>query len=441
MTGGASTGSRPGSGRLPALAAMLALLIGLAAALALTVPWRTLELPVPGGSVATAPARDFTVAEQAREDTYHAQLRPPAYVSLVGGLAVAAVLGLTPLGARLARLAARPLGGGWLWQVVVGGLVLLLLGRLAVLPLDARVEQVRRAYGLSTRDWPSWAGDIAKGFALSAGLTLLILVAVVALGRMLPRWWWAPAAVGGALLVAVVSFAYPLAVEPVFNRFTPMAEGPLRTSLLALARADGLDVEDVLVADASRRTSTLNAYVSGLAGSRRIVVYDTLLRRGSPAEVRLIVAHELGHAKRGDVPYGTLLGAFGVAAGVCALHLLVTSAPLLRRAGAAGPGDPATLALLLVAISVMGLISTPVQSLVSRRIEARADVHALDLTREPAGYARLQRRLAVANLSDLDPPLPTYLAFATHPTAPERIALARSWAEAHGQPPPADLAP
>jgi STE24 endopeptidase len=115
------------------------------------------------------------------------------------------------------RIAARPLGGGWVWQVAVGGLVLLLLGRLAVVPLDARVEQVRRAYGLSTRDWPAWAGDLAKGFAVSAGLTLVILVGVVALSRVLPRWWWAPAAAGGAVLVAVVSFAYPLAVEPVFN--------------------------------------------------------------------------------------------------------------------------------------------------------------------------------------------------------------------------------
>src|SRR4029077_12310053 len=106
-------------------------------------------------------------------------------------------------------------------------------------------------------------------------------------------WWWSIGAVLGATLVVVLSFAYPIVVEPVFNSFTPMPAGELRTSLLTMAARDGVPVRDVLVADASRRTNSLNAYVSGFGATRRIVVYDTLLKDATPDEVRLIVAHEL----------------------------------------------------------------------------------------------------------------------------------------------------
>ena len=118
-----------------------------------------------------------------------------------------------------------------------------------------------------------------------------------------------------AALVVALSFVYPLVIEPVFNRFSPLEEGELRTSLLRMAEDDGVLVEDVLVADASRRTSTLNAYVSGFGATRRIVVYDTLLDQAPAEQVRTVVAHELGHAAEHDVRNGTLLGALLAAAG------------------------------------------------------------------------------------------------------------------------------
>jgi len=275
---------------------------------------------------------------------------------------------------------------------------------------------------------------------VSTVLTLGALLALVALARALPRGWWVPASVGAALLVVLLSFAYPLVFEPVFNRFTPMPDGPLRTSLVRLAERDGLHVDRVLVADASRRTTALNAYVSGFGSTRRIVVYDTLLNTGSPDEVRLVVAHELGHAKRNDVLLGTMLGALGAAFVVTSLFLLLSWTGLLRRAGADSAGDPRVLPLVLLLAGVLAFASSPMQSLVSRRIEARADVHALDLTHDPAEFVRMQRRLALTNLSDLDPNPVLYAWFASHPTAPQRNALARSWAREHGDTPPADLA-
>ena len=139
-----------------------------------------------------------------------------------------------------------------------------------------------------------------------------------------------------------------------WHSFTPMADGPLRTSLMRLAERDGVPVRDVLVADASRRTTALNAYVSGLGPTRRIVVYDTLLREAPPEQVEAVVAHELGHAKRNDVLTGTLIGALGAAAGVCALYLIGSWGGLLRRAGVDSIVDPRALALVTALFAIAG---------------------------------------------------------------------------------------
>jgi STE24 endopeptidase len=224
------------------------------------------------------------------------------------------------------------------------------------------------------------------------------------------------------------SFVFPLLVEPIFNQFTPMEAGPLRDRLVAMADRDGVPVKDVLVADASRRTNALNAYVSGLGPTRRIVVYDTLLREATPAEVEAVVAHELGHAKDSDVLTGTLIGALGAAAAVCVVFLLGTWTGLLRRAGVESITDPRAIALLLALATLAGLVASPLQSYVSRLIEARADAHALAVTNDPATVETMEQRLATTNLADVDPPWLEYVMFASHPSTVERIAAARAYA-------------
>jgi STE24 endopeptidase len=413
-----------------ALAGLLVLGAALVAVVLLGTPWRALP-PVPGGATRVDPARDFTAAEHEREDAFHAALRPATYASLLLGLAVAAALGLTAAGARLVGAVARPVGGGWAWQVLLGALALAAVGRALTLPLAAYRETVLRRYGLSVQGWAGWSADLAKGFALSTVLSAAALLGLYALVRAAPRTWWAWAAAGAAALVVAMSFAFPLLVEPLFNRFTPMPAGELRDSLLTLAAEDGVPVRDVLVADASRRTTALNAYVSGFGSTRRIVVYDTLLASATPAEVRLVVAHELGHAKEQDVLRGTLAGALGVAAGVCVVAVVFGAGWLPRLAGVPGLADPRSLAALLLVLEVGGLLGGPAAALVTRRIEARADVHALDLTGDAAAFVAMQRRLAVANLADLDPGPIAYGLFADHPTGPQRIALARDWARLH----------
>ena len=130
-----------------------------------------------------------------------------------------------------------------------------------------------------------------------------------------------------------------------------------------MAERDGVPVRDVLVADASRRTRAVNAYVSGLGPTRRIVVYDTLLREAPPAEVVSVVAHELGHAKDRDVLTGTLIGALGAAAAVVALYLLGSWGGLLRAAGVDSIAEPRAIALLVAVVTVAGLVAAPAQAL------------------------------------------------------------------------------
>jgi STE24 endopeptidase len=172
----------------------------------------------------------------------------------------------------------------------------------------------------------------------------------------------------------------------------------------------------------------LNAYVSGFGSTRRIVLYDTVLDRLPDAQIESIVAHELGHVATDDVLSGTLIGALGAGAGAAALGWLLTSPVLLRRAGADGPADPRVVPLLLFLLAVGTLLSTPVQNVVSRHVEERADVQALDLTRDPAAFSDLQRDLAGANLSDPDPPAAWHWIFGSHPTVAQRLAMADDWA-------------
>jgi len=424
------------SARRAALVAALLLLAATAVVIAVRTPWSLLPAPA-GVAVPPSPTGGLSQDYLDRVRAFTAAVRPASLANLALSLAVAAVLGLTRLGSRLVAALGRPVRGRWgrlrwLWQVIAGVVLLTVIAELVLLPLGAYLEVVDRRYGLSTESWGLWARDVAVSTLISAGLTALGLVVLVGLARRARRSWWAWAAGAAAALVFAGSFLWPLVIEPAFNSFTPMPAGQLRSDLFALARENGTPVDQVLVADASRRTTSLNAYVSGYGSTRRIVVYDTVLRELPDDQIESIVAHELGHVSADDVLTGTVIGALGAAAGVAALGWLLTWRPLLRRAGADGPGDPRVVPVLLLLIAVGTLLSTPVQNLVSRQIEARADLHALTLTRDPQTFIAMQKRLARSGLLEPSPPRVLQLIFGTHPTVAERVAMAQTWERLHG---------
>ena len=392
---------------------------------AVLIPWQ--RPPAPRADQLAA-LGELPPDKVSRAHEFHSALRPGSYGSMAVGLVLALVLGLTPLGAALVTLAGRPFGGHWVARALLGGLLVVLVAEAVTLPFAAWRHTILVRYGLSTQTWGAWAVDVLKGWAVGAVIGGLALLGFFTVVRLAPRWWWAWGAAGAALLVVLLSFVLPVLVEPVFNKFTPMAAGPLRTELLTLAERDGVPVRDVLVADASRRTRAVNAYVSGFGPTRRIVVYDTMLTEATPAEVVSVTAHELGHAKDNDVLTGTIIGALGTAAGVVALYLLGFWGWLLRAAGVDSIAEPRALGLLIALAAVAGLVATPAQAFVTRRIEARADAHALALTADPATFESMQRRLGTVNLSEPDPPAWEHVLFATHPSTVERMAAARAWA-------------
>jgi STE24 endopeptidase len=373
---------------------------------ALLVPWH----PVPGGRLDPVPASSvLTPTEIQRAEDYSATARLWSWSSLGLSLLVACLLGFTAYGARLVERVRGP----WWWRVVVAVVGCLLVGRVLTLPLAVMARRNARAYGLTEQSWPAYAGDVAKNFGLDVVVTALALLVVVALARRLPRLW--PAVAGGLLaaLVLLGSFVYPLVVEPLFNRFEPLPDGELRSQILALADEEHVEVDDVLVADASRRTTTLNAYVSGFGSSRRVVVYDNLVDDEDEPLVLSVVAHELAHARHDDVLTGSVLGAAGALVGVGLLGLLV-----------GGVADPRAVPRVLALLAVATLLASPVQNGISRRIETRADADALRTTRDPAAFVELQQQLARKSLADPTPPRWSQLWFGSHPTSLQRIALA-----------------
>jgi STE24 endopeptidase len=396
--------------------------LGLAVLAAVVVPWDW----TPGAEMPPVdPTAGLPPGTLARIHAYSDRASALGLGATAVGLLVTLLLGLTSWGSRLvARLPGRR---WWPVQVLVAVLVLALVGRLVTLPFAIPAERLRRRYGLSTQDWGSYTVDRLRDLLVAVVLTTLVMVVLLALVRSGWRAWWLVASLLAGGLVVVGSFVYPVVIEPLYNKFTPMPDGPLRSSLLALAAEDGLRVDDVLVADASRRTTAVNAYVSGFGATKRIVVYDTLVDGAPPAEVRQVVAHELGHAEERDVVTGTALGALGAMAGVPLLLVVATSGPVRRRAGIDDLRTAAALPLLLSLMAVGSLPALPAENVVSRAIEARADRHSLELTDDPDTLVALQQRLAATNFGDPDPPRWRYLLFATHPTAAQRVALAEAW--------------
>ena len=290
-----------------------------------------------------------------------------------------------------------------------------LTSTVVALPVRGASRERAKRVGLVTQSWGGWAVDVGKGAAIGsvmagAGGALLVIGM-----RRFGRDWWAPGAAVVAGFALVFTYLGPVVLDPVFNRFTPLPAGETRSDVLSLARKAGVDVGEVYEVDASRRTTAANAYVTGVGRTKRVVLYDTLLKDFTPAETRLVVAHELGHVRFQDVPHGllwlTLVAPFGT-------YAVARAAERLTRPGAtAVPAVALSLALIAPAV-------TAVSNQLSRAIERRADAFALDLTDEPDAMVGFERRITLQNVGDPDPPRWQEILLGTHPPTMERIGQA-----------------
>lgn len=412
-------------------AVLIALLLSCVASL--VVGWVSRapgEIRRPPSVGADEPSEDgFTDAEVNR----HAAYRGPLYLAMLLALCVQIAFLLLLRGAPIARVVAwaEGLPGGWATTTAAVVGTVTLAGWIVVLPLSfVRGYLIQRAWHLSTQQPGGWFVDLLKGEAVSLVIAMVAGLAFFGCVRAQPRTWWLWSAAAFTLLTALLVFLYPVVVAPLFNRFTPLDDPGLVARIQQLGREIGVEVDQVLVADASRRSTAENAYVAGLGATKQLVLYDTLLRSGSEEETLFVVAHEMGHQAENHVLKSLLLSAVGLFAGFAALAWLVSRPAFLDWSRASGIGDLRLIPALLVVAIVGGLVTLPFQNAVSRRFERRADQIAFRAIEDPVPAVGAFRRLAIANIADLRPhPFVEWLLY-SHPPVGERIRSARTEAGA-----------
>jgi len=303
------------------------------------------------------------------------------------------------------------------------GLALAVLGAvwLATVPFGAVGHWWARRYGLSHQGYLAWLGDSLISLAVRAVLVSLAVAGVLWLAGRFGRRWWIAAAPAIAALAVVVILVQPLVIQPLFNRFEPLRDPALATEVERIAAREGVTVDRVEVADASRRTTTANAYVAGIGPTKRVVFYDTALDgRFTHAELVSLAAHELAHVSRSHLWKGIVWFVLFAVPG-----LAVVAFATERRGGLR---DPVNVPLALLVGFLFFLATLPLQNAVSRRYEAEADWLALTATRDPEAAIGLERGFVVTAISDPDPPAWVRILLGTHPTALQRIAMADAYA-------------
>lgn len=365
----------------------------------------------------------FTPEEIARADDYRGTRYLLGFSSLGLSLLAAGLIGLGFGSRALGVWSTRVTGGLWRRQTALLALIAIAVPIVVTVPLSAAAHGLDRRFGLATNSLGAHLLDVAKAAGFQVVIGLMGVLVFVAVARKLRRSWPAVVAVLGVILTVALVYLFPVVYEPAFNDFDPVRPDVRRRVLLLAGRA-GVDVRDVLVADASRRTTRKNAYVSGIGSTKRVVLYDTLLASTPPEQVDVVVAHELAHERNNDVLRGTMVGAGGVILGVVVLAMLLRRGRLLRWLGAEGVGDPRIVPFVVFFVAAASFVSLPVANALSRNVEARADREAIALTGDPGAAVELQVELARDNISDLTPSPVVVWAFFSHPPVLERIEMA-----------------
>jgi STE24 endopeptidase len=317
----------------------------------------------------------------------------------------------------------------WL-QVALFGAVFAGLYSLLELPLDYYSSYILpHRFGLSNQDLIGWVIDQLKGLLIGAPLGLVLLEMVYALLRIAPDTWWLWASAAMLVFSVLLTNLAPVLIMPLFNKFIPLGEehADLAARLIRLAGKTHTRVKGVYTFDMSRRTKAANAALTGLGGTRRIILGDTLISEFSPDEIETVLAHELGHHVHRDIPVGIVLESLLTLAGFFLAALVLNGGAALF--GLNGPADPASLPLLALATGAYGLLTMPLGNAYSRWRERRADEYALQVTGNGPAYASALTRLANQNLAEVDPEPWVEWLFYSHPALGKRIAMAETWIE------------
>jgi len=295
-------------------------------------------------------------------------------------------------------------------------------------------------YGLATQTFGAWFKEELLGFVISAILMSLMLSALYGVIRRFERTWWILGTAVAMLFLVVTIVLAPVYISPVFNKYRPLEEGPLKQSILSMARANGVPAHDVLQFDQSKQHNRVSANVSGLFGTTAVNLNDNLLNRCTPAQIKGVMAHELGHYVLNHVfklllPLGLIL-----AAGFAFVHWSFgwVTARWGGKWGIRSAGDIAGLPLFMALFAAFMTLVSPIQNTLIRVQEVEADIFAMNVSPEPDAIAEVE--LLLTEYRNPDPgPLEEFL-FCDHPSPRNRVFntmrwKAEHWPEKPSQPP------
>jgi STE24 endopeptidase len=288
-----------------------------------------------------------------------------------------------------------------------------------------------RSYGLMNLSLGGWLREQAIALAVSLVLGMLLLMAIFAVVRRFRRTWWLWGAGVMIAFTAVGALVAPVFIAPLFNKYTPMKAGPLRDQILAMAHANNIPTDDVMVFDASKQSDRVSANVSGLGPTIRISLNDNLLKRMQPDGVKAVMGHEMGHYVLNHVE--RLIAVFA-AVFLLLFFLLWWLTPRIltlygARWGVRDVGDPAVLPLLSILAGLLFLLLTPVTNSIIRINEVEADAFGLEAAREPDGFAAVSMMLG--EYRKLEPGQLEEAVFFDHPSGYNRVRMAMEWKARH----------
>ena len=369
----------------------------------------------------------MTPAARARSDAYFEGGYWLVLWDFLFGLLLAWALLGWRFSARMRDLAARLTRFRWA-QNALYAIQYFILTTVVALPWAAYEGYVREhQYGMSNQGLAAWLGEQAKGLVITLIFGTLAAVAIYAVIRKLPKTWWLWGSAVAILFLIFQIAIGPTHLEPVFNKFYPLAESPLKQRILSLARANGIPVEQVYEFDASKQTTKMSAHVSGIAGSAQISLNDNLINRASPEEVEAVIGHEMGHYVLNHVYKGVLAFGVLVVIGFAFMSWAFGRVTLKfgERWGFRDVADIAGLPLLVALFSVYGFALTPLFNTITRSMEAEADAFGLNAARQPDGAA--QAALHLAEYRKMQPGPLEEVIFFDHPSGWNRIHRAMVW--------------
>jgi len=354
--------------------------------------------------------------------------------NFLAGLAISLVLLGNKRAARVRNWAQR-VGRKPFFRDALFGAFFSVAGFVLSLPLSIYQGFVREhAYGMATQTFLPWFGEQLIGLAVdTVALALAVGILYAVMRRVGANWWVWGTGVAVALLVVIILVA-PIWIDPLFNTYKPVEDGPVKTAVLAMARADGVPADNVYVFDASRQTTRVSANVSGILGSAAVRLNDNLLRRTTLPEIRAVMGHELGHYVMNHIykmiaEFALLLLA-GFLIAQWSMNRLI--ARYGERFGLQGVSDVASLPLLSAVFAVFLFVATPVTNTLIRTQEIEADRFGLNLAREPHGAA--EAFLKLTEYRKPDPGPVEEFIFFDHPSTRFRVHDAMRWREAMGTP-------